>query len=67
MKKKKKKKKVKKKSDIETIDAITQYDVEKEEEHGPETKEVWNVPEKKRSKVDYVPILMVIGKLHLSL
>ena len=53
--------------DKETLDAITQCDVEKEEEHGPEIKEAWNVPEEKRSKVDYVPILMVISKLHLSL
>ena len=52
--------------DTETMDAITQCDVEKEEEHGPETKEAWNV-NKKRSNVAYVPILMVIGKFHLSL
>ena len=53
--------------DTETMDAITQCDVEKEEQHGPETKEAWNVPNKKRSNVAYVPILMVIGKFHLSL
>ena len=35
-----------------------------EEEHGPETKEAWKLPREKRSKVTYVPMLMVIGKLH---
>ena len=33
-----------------------------EEEHGPETKEAWKLPQEKRSKVAYVPMLMVIGK-----
>ena len=33
-----------------------------EEEHGPETKEAWKLPQEKRSKVAFVPALMVIGK-----
>ena len=44
----------------ETVDAINQYDTGNEEEHGPETKEAWALPQMKRSKVTYV--LMVIGK-----
>ena len=35
-----------------------------DEEHGPETKEAWKLPQEKRSKVAYVPMLRVIGKLH---
>ena len=35
-----------------------------EEEHGPETKEAWKLPQEKRSKVAFVPILMVVGKFH---
>ena len=37
-----------------------------EEEHGPETKDAWNIPQEKRSKMTYVPMLMVIGKFHFS-
>ena len=48
------------------MDAITQYDVENEEEHGPETREAWKLPQEKRSKVAFVPILMVVGKFHCS-
>ena len=35
-----------------------------EEEHGPETKEAWKLPQEKSSKVAYVPMMRVIGKLH---
>ena len=38
-----------------------------EEEHGQESKEAWNIPQEKRSKVAYVPMLKVIGKLDFSL
>ena len=37
-----------------------------EEEHGPETKEAWKLPQEKKSKVAYVPMLTIIGKLPLS-
>ena len=40
----------------ETQDTIS------EEGHEPETKEVWEVSQMKRSSVAYVPILMVIGE-----
>ena len=52
-----------KEEDRETVDAITQYDMENGEEHGPETREAWKLPREKRSKVAFVPMLMVIGKL----
>ena len=55
-----------KEEDKETVDAITQNDMENEEEHGQETKEVWKLPKEKRSKVSFVPILMVVGKFHCS-
>ena len=55
-----------KEEDKETVDAITQNDMENEEEHGQETKEVWKLPKEKRSKVSFVPMLMVIGKFHCS-
>ena len=55
-----------KEGETETVDAITQYDIGNEEEHGPETKEAWKLPQKKRSKEAYVPMLMVIGKFHFS-
>ena len=36
-----------------------------EEEHGPETKEAWKLPQEKKSKLAFnVAMLMVIGKLH---
>ena len=35
-----------------------------EKEHGPETKEAWKLPQEKSSKVDYVPMLLVIGKYY---
>ena len=36
-----------------------------EEEHGPETKEAWKIPQEKQSKLAFnVAMLMVIGKLH---
>merc|ERR1711872_1073807 len=50
-----------------TVDAITQYDMGNEEEYGPETKEAWKLPQKKRSKEAYVPMLMVIEKKVLPL
>ena len=37
-----------------------------EEDHGPETKEAWKLPQEKKSKVAYVPMLTIIGKLPLS-
>ena len=52
--------------DKETVDAITQYNMENEEEKGPETKEAWKLPEEKKFKVAYVPMLTIIGKLPLS-
>ena len=36
-----------------------------EEGSEPDTKEAWNVPQKKRSKIDLVPNLMIIGRSHL--
>ena len=51
-----------KEEDKETVDAITQYDREDGEKHEPETKEAWKLPQEKRSKVAFVPALMVIGK-----
>ena len=42
--------------DKETKDTLS------EEEHGPETKEAWQPPQEKRSKVNYVPMLKVVGK-----
>ena len=42
--------------DKETKDTLS------EEEHGPEDKEAWKPPQEKRSKVDYVPMLKVVGK-----
>ena len=53
-----------KEEDKDTVDAITQYDMENGEEHGPETKEAWKLPQEKSSKVDYVPMLLVIGKYY---
>ena len=51
--------------DKETVDAITQYNMENEEKHGPETKEAWKLPQEKNSKLTFnVAMLMVIGKLH---
>ena len=38
-----------------------------EEDHGPEIKDAWKFPQKKITKVAYVPMLMVMGKFHLSL
>ena len=55
-----------KEEDKETVDAITQYNMENEEEKGPETKEAWKLPQEKKSKVAYVPMLTIIGKLPLS-
>ena len=55
-----------KEEDNEPVDAITQYDMENEEEHGPETREAWKLPQEKRSKVAFVSILMVVGKFHCS-
>ena len=51
-----------KEEETETVEEIIQYDMGNEEEHGPETKEAWKLPQKKRSKEAYVPMLMVIGK-----
>ena len=34
-----------------------------EEESGPETIEAWKLPQEKNTKVNYVPMLIVIGKL----
>ena len=52
-------------ADKETVDAITQYDVEIEEGDEPETKEAWKLPQEKKSKLAFnVAMLMVIGKLH---
>ena len=34
-----------------------------EEEHGMEAKVAWNIPQKKRSKFDFVSILLVTGQL----
>ena len=39
---------------------------ETDKAHRPETKEVWKLPQEKRTNVDYVPILMFIGKFHFS-
>ena len=41
-------------------------DTVSEEEAGPdpETKEAWKLPQKKRSKVAYVSMLMVVGKFY---
>ena len=36
-----------------------------EEGSEPEAKAAWDIPKKKRSSVDFVPILMVIGKFHI--
>ena len=55
-----------KEEETETVDAITQYDMGNEEEHGLETKEAWKLPQKKRSKEAYVLMLMVIGKFQFS-
>ena len=47
------------------VNAIALFEMENEEDHGPETKESWQLPQQeKRSKV---LMLMVIGKYHLSL
>ena len=46
----------KEEEDKETKDTLS------EDEHGPETKEAWKPPQEKRSKVDYVPMLKVVGK-----
>ena len=35
-----------------------------EEEHGMEAKVAWNIPQKKRSKFDFVSILLVTGQLY---
>ena len=48
--------------DKEAMDANPQYDVEIEEEDEPESKETWKLPKGKKSKLDYVPMLMVIGE-----
>ena len=54
-----------KEEDKEAMDANTEYDGEIEEEDGPETKEAWKLPQKKKSKLTLnVAMLMVIGKLH---
>ena len=45
-------------------DAIISHDMQNEEEQGTETKEAWNIPQEKRSKV---PMLMIIGKFEFSL
>ena len=50
-----------KEEDIETVDKV-----ENREEDGPETKEAWKLPQEKRSKAAFVPILMVVGKFHCS-
>ena len=42
----------------ETQDTIS------EREHEPDTKEAWDIPQEKKSKVTYVPMLTVVGKLH---
>ena len=55
-----------KEEDKETLDTISQFDLENEEGQGPETKEAWKLPQKKGSKEAYVPMLMVIGKFHFS-
>ena len=36
-----------------------------EESSEPEAKAAWDIPKKKRSGVDFVPMLMVIGKFHI--
>ena len=46
----------KEEEDKETKDTLS------EDEHGPETKEAWKPPQEKRSKVDFVPMLKVVGK-----
>ena len=38
-----------------------------EEESGPETKEGWKLPQEKNTKVNYVSMLIVIGKLHFKI
>ena len=56
---------IREEADKETVDAITQYDVEIEEGDEPETKEAWKLPQEKKSKSALnVTMLMVIGKLH---
>ena len=37
-----------------------------DEEHGPKTKKAWKLLQEKRTTLDYVPILMFIGKFHFS-
>ena len=49
----------------ETVDAITQYDMENKEGHDPEMKEAWNIP-KGKPNINHLQILMVIGKFHFS-
>ena len=46
----------------ETVDAISQYDVENDKEEGPEAKKAWKIPQMKSRKKNYVPMLMVVGK-----
>ena len=55
-----------KEEDKETVDANTQYDVENEED-GPESKEALAMPQMKRSKKNFVPMLTIIGKFHFFL
>ena len=45
----------------ETLDAITQCDLENMEGSDPEMKEGWNIQERK-PKINHVSMLMVIGK-----
>ncbi len=49
----------------EAMDANTEYDGEIEEEDGPEAKEAWKLPMEKKSKLAYVSMLMVMGKLNV--
>ena len=55
-----------KEDDKENVDANTQCDVGNDEGCEPETKDAWALPQMKRSKVGYVPMLMVIGKFYFS-
>ena len=55
---------LRKKEDKETVDAITQYDVEIEEGEEPETKEVSKLPQEKKNKLAFnLAMLVAIGKL----
>ena len=54
-----------KEEEKETVDAINKNDVENKEGSDPEMKEAWNIQERK-SKINHIPRLMVIGKFHFS-